>query len=323
MTSTSYVRSGLHKGLLLAGPLALSVHCDSGPREPGVTELTVNIEPTGTFVRELNECLVDQDACIALCDRILVEQGYVEHPGDAEIYRCSVSKKASFVEVRMSYSDYPVSVGCGVVMVQPGSTPTSIGSHYAASAQLEGASVYAFARLARDLRRHEAPSQLVLAAVRAAADEVRHTRLTSRLAHAWGARPRPPGRDIHPNRDLFTLCLDNAVDGCVHETFGAAIAAHQARTAQDRFIRSTMESIARDEVRHARLAAAIDRWARPRLGQAQREAVETAARHASHVLAVSQTSAPNDVSELAGFPSATDAQAFAADLEAARRVRCS
>ena len=323
MKPTSRVRSGLHKGLLLAGPLALSVHCDAGGREAGVTELTINLELASTFVRELDACLVDQAACVALCERILVEQGYVDHPGAAEIYQCSVTKRDSLVEVRMSYGDYPVSVGCGVVMVQPRSTRTSIGSHYAALAQLEAASVYAFARLARDLRRHDAPVPLVRAAMKAAADEVRHTRLTTMLAYAWGARPRPPRRDLQPSRDLFTLGLDNAVDGCVHETFGAAIAAHQARTAQDSSIRSTMVSIARDEARHAALAEAIDRWVRPRLGQAQREAVETAARQASHELAVSQTSAPEDVSDLAGFPSAADAQALATALEAARRVRSS
>jgi hypothetical protein len=322
MKHTSHLRSGLHNGLLLAAPLTLATQCDSREHETGVTELTVEIEPA-EFVQELNECLMDQEACVALCDRILVEQGYTEYPGEAEIHRCTVTKKAASVEVSISYSPYPMAVGCGVVTVEPASTPTSIGSHYAALAELEGASVYAFARLARDLRRHDASSRLVHAAVRAVGDEARHTRMASMLAYAWGATPRPPRSHSHTDRDLFALCLDNAVDGCVHETFGASIAAHQARTAKDPFIRSIMESIARDERRHAALAEAIDRWARPRLRHDQREAVEMAARDAAHVLASSQKDAPHEVSELAGFPSAVEAQALVEALEAVRRARWS
>ena len=321
MKHRSYGRTVWRNGILLAVPLATSVQCESPEPGAGATELKVVINPT-QFTEELNECLADQEACIELCDRILVEQGYIDYPGAAWIHECSVNKTPSSVEVEMSYT-YPASVGCGVVSVQPESARTSIGSHFAALTELEAGSVYAFARLARDLRRHGAPPDLVSAAVLAADDEVRHTRQVSALAHAWGGTPRRPQCSTEPDRDLFALCLENTIDGCVHETFGAAIANRQARTAQDPYIRSVMQSIARDEMRHAALAEDIDSWARPQLGQLQQQTVERAANQAAEQLAVSQKNAPASVSELAGFPPAKEAQALARALEARRRIRTS
>jgi hypothetical protein len=222
-------------------------------------------------------------------------------------------------EVRIRYSDYIESVGCSVIMVRPGDNP--MGAHFAALAQLEAESVYAFAQLARDLQRHDAPFHLVHAATKAAQDELRHTYLSSRLAGLWGARALAPRRGRHTDRDLFALCLDNAVEGCVYETFGAAVATHQAETAQDPFVRSTMETIARDERRHAALADVVDRWARRCLSPSQRDVVEAAAVDAARGLAASQHEAPECVSTLAGFPLAPRARAMASELEAARRAR--
>ena len=313
-------RSSLRRGLLVGAPVALSIQCDAPQDETtNLNELVVHIEP-GQFTEALNACLADDDACLELCDQILVEHGYTSHPGEAEIFVCNVTKQPSTVEVEISYSPYPVSVGCGVVMVDPVSEPTSIGAHYAALAELEEASVYSFIRLARDLQRHGAPAELVLDAVEAAHDEARHVAHATTLARAWGGTPPPRRRGEVGQRDLFTLAMENAVDGGVHETFGAAIAAHQAREARDPFIQSTMASIARDEARHAALARVVDRWARPRLLPDQRQAIEEAARAAAHQLAPDQRDAPATVAELAGFPSADQARALARELEARRRA---
>jgi hypothetical protein len=91
------MRSCLHNGLLLAAPVALSVQCTSHDRD-GPTEVTVEIEP-GPFATELNACLADQAACVALCDRVLVEQGYTDYPDAVSINECSVAKKATHASV--------------------------------------------------------------------------------------------------------------------------------------------------------------------------------------------------------------------------------
>ena len=314
----------MRNGVLFGAPLALSIQCDSPDEDPTtVNELVVEIDPGAPFTEALNACLADRDACVALCDQILVEHGYTSAAGEVPILECNVTKRPASVEVEIVYEGYPVAVGCGVVTVNPSTQPTSIGSHYAALAELEASSVYAFVGLARDLRRHGAPPRLVEAALRAAQDEARHAHLAVVLARAWGGTPRPAPRDLQPDRDLPALCVDNAVDGCIRETFGAAIAAHQAENARDPFIRSIMTSIARDEQRHAALAAAIDRWARPRLSAPQRRALEALARREARRLAASQRDAPGAVVKLAGFPTTTVARALARGLEQERRARWS
>ncbi|WP_052351079.1 ferritin-like domain-containing protein [Myxococcus stipitatus] len=140
-----------------------------------------------------------------------------------------------------------------------------LGMLFAHAAWLEAASVPAFLRLADELRAHGAPERLIQAARRSAADEVRHTRVMRELAHRHGATM--PEVDLAPfqSRDLEAMCLENATEGCVREAYGALVAGWQARTANDEEVRQAMTAIARDELRHAELAWAVDDWATERL----------------------------------------------------------
>lgn len=150
--------------------------------------------------------------------------------------------------------------------------PRSLGQFFANAAHLEAASVPAFAQLARELAAHGAPASLIRAAHRARADEVRHTRATAALARRFGAAPIVPVVAPPRLRDLRAMALDNATEGCVRETFGAAIASVQARAAEDDAVRRIMRVIAVEETRHAELSWAIDRFAMGRLScQGRRE----------------------------------------------------
>ena len=62
-----------------------------------------------------------------------------------------------------------------------------LAAFFARSAWLEAASVGAFRRLARELRAHGAPDELIAAAKACALDEIRHARLMARLAKKHGA----------------------------------------------------------------------------------------------------------------------------------------
>lgn len=143
-------------------------------------------------------------------------------------------------------------------------------------AQLEAASVPAFRALHADLARLRAPRRL-LSAVRAAArDEVRHARAVGRAAERFGARvPRALVAPMAP-RTLEQLAIENAEEGCVRETFGAAIAAVQAERATDGAVRCIMRVIAREELRHAALAWDIARWLDAKLDGAGRARVRDA-----------------------------------------------
>ena len=145
--------------------------------------------------------------------------------------------------------------------------------HFAVASQLEAASVFAFARLARELRHHRAPRKLIAAARRSRRDEVRHARATAALARR--RVPRVAAGPMHV-RALEEIAIENAVEGCVRETFGAATAWWRALHARDANVRATYLRIARDETRHAALAHHIDGWVRARLSRSARERVAAA-----------------------------------------------
>jgi hypothetical protein len=158
----------------------------------------------------------------------------------------------------------------GLARVRAICAPTAIGGYFARMAHDEAASVHAFHRMRDELAAHGAPSALVRAAERSARDEVRHARAMARHARRHGAMiPAPRVRRCGP-RSLEAIARENAVEGCVLETFGALIAAWQAAHAPDPALRRTFARIAADEARHAALAWAVARWSEDRLGTAAR-----------------------------------------------------
>jgi hypothetical protein len=154
-----------------------------------------------------------------------------------------------------------------------------LAAHFARSAELEAASVHAFETLVWELQAHGAPAALLARAVAAGRDEIRHAGAVARLARCYGGRARWPrvARAAAP-RSLEAVALENAVEGCVRETYGALIAAHQACSASSRRVRALYARIARDETRHAALSLDVAAWALPQLSAAARTRVATASR---------------------------------------------
>jgi hypothetical protein len=155
-------------------------------------------------------------------------------------------------------------------------SPTALGAYFARMAHDEAASVHAFRRMAHELAEHDAPSVLVLAATRSAGDEERHARMMARHARAHGATvPAPRVRRGRP-RSLEAIARENAVEGCINETFGALILHWQAAHAREASVRRTFARLAADETRHAALSWAVARWAEGRLDAAGRARVSAA-----------------------------------------------
>jgi hypothetical protein len=106
-----------------------------------------------------------------------------------------------------------------------------LGALFARIARLEAASVPAFERLEEELRAFGAPAALLAGCRRAARDEIRHARTMTALARRHGAEPEVPVLSAIAPRDLETIARENAVEGCVRETYGALVATHQAMNA--------------------------------------------------------------------------------------------
>jgi hypothetical protein len=75
-------------------------------------------------------------------------------------------------------------------------------------------------------------------------------------ALAGASVPSPRVRHTRA-RSLDAVACENAVEGCVHETFGAAVAVMQSERAREPSCRDAMKRIAADEIRHAELAWAV------------------------------------------------------------------
>jgi hypothetical protein len=198
---------------------------------------------------------------------------------------------------------------------------TSLGTYLAAAAQLEGASVVAFRRLRRELRAHGAPRRLLRSASRAARDERRHARRVGALARRCGEQAETPEVSQYGVRSLQELAIENAVEGCVRETFGALVATWQASHARDAGVRATMRDIARDETRHAALAWDVAQWAERRLPLAERERVtEARARALRDLKAQADIEPARELVEALGLPTAAQAARLIDAMVRALRV---
>jgi hypothetical protein len=193
----------------------------------------------------------------------------------------------------------------------------AVGQYFASMAQLEAASVGAFRVLAAELAAHGAPAHLRVAAKRAARDEVRHARVMRGLARKNGTTvPRGKPVAVRP-RSLEAIAIENAVEGCVRETFGALLATLQARLAKDADVREVMVGIATDETRHASLGWSVAAWALPRLDEAGRARVAAARAAAVAELLGEVQQEPAEELRVVGLPSAAQARQLMVEMKRA------
>jgi hypothetical protein len=260
-------------------------------------------------------CTQQAMSCGRLCTEILVAAKPMGYSG-AGIFTCELgcdSEGGAVATIKYSTAvpgRRPEGFTGGVAS-GPG---TRLADFWAGCAMLEGVSIAAFAVLEADLRRHAAPATLIARARHARRDEGRHFRLMRRLAQECGARPiRLPRTTAVPARTLEEVAMENAIEGCVGETFSAAVALWQGATARQLSVRRTMSGIAADEIAHAELAWAVDVWARDRLGPPARRRLDQARARAGEML-VNASTAPVDPTLVreAGLPDRTAAAGIAA-----------
>ena len=176
----------------------------------------------------------------------------------------------------------------------------------------------AFRILRDEFRANGAQKKLVRAAARAARDEVRHARATGALARRYGATPRPAAIERGALRSIEAMALENAVEGCVRETYGALLATRQAEHATNPVVRASMKRIARDETQHAALSWRIASWLDTRLSPEAKRQVEQAKQTAARDLlsSVATEGALSFAAEL-GLPAPAEARLLAEKMQQA------
>eukprot|EP00571_Detonula_confervacea_P017166 CAMPEP_0172309484 /NCGR_PEP_ID=MMETSP1058-20130122/9749_1 /TAXON_ID=83371 /ORGANISM="Detonula confervacea, Strain CCMP 353" /LENGTH=973 /DNA_ID=CAMNT_0013022113 /DNA_START=8 /DNA_END=2929 /DNA_ORIENTATION=- len=153
-----------------------------------------------------------------------------------------------------------------------------LGEEWTKSALGEHASVASFAAFSIALMTNQAPSNLVEDSLKAALDEVRHTKTSFDIASklmrkSVGPGPLPPSSHQF-NHDLTTLAMSVAKEGCVDETLSALAAAAEVELIDDVlkngvaegnkyfgiasellvWIRDELHTISMDESNHSALA---------------------------------------------------------------------
>jgi Mn-containing catalase len=120
-----------------------------------------------------------------------------------------------------------------------------------------------------------------------------------------------------PVRPLFEVALENAVEGCVRETYGAAQARWQVERAAWPALRAAMEAIAEEELSHAELAFEVAAWLDARLTpQEQARLAMARAQEIAHLREALSVEAAAAVRDAVGLPSAAQALALHARLQA-------
>jgi len=200
---------------------------------------------------------------------------------------------------------------CAIGRLPAGQTPRAIPKRVAPVAdffsevtRLEESAVAAFDIMIDELVGLGAPVVLVDAARRARADEVRHTSMMGELACAFGGEPnRSEPVTLESARTPYEIALENAVEGCVRETYGALVAAHQANAAADPAVARAMQVVADDEIRHAELSWALAGWLEPQLTGEERRAFDVAKREAvADLRALAGAPVDRSLVEYAGMP---------------------
>lgn len=146
------------------------------------------------------------------------------------------------------------------------------------TAQMEHASIAAFARFALELLALGAPSDLIMRTNAAMVDETNHTRMAFALASAYRGKPVGPGRlnidkAMAEGDDVVSILRRVIREGCVGETVAAVEAGEAATRASDPVVRKALETIAADESAHAELAWRTVKWALQTFGADVRDAI--------------------------------------------------
>ncbi len=154
-----------------------------------------------------------------------------------------------------------------------GESASELGHYCAIAHVMEAISIPAFARLTAELADFAAPTSLVTRAKQAQFDEMVHAEVMSTLRKQLGATELSFEVATFEKRSLYAMLSENAVEGCVLETFAALRATYQSAHATHLPLRLALQKIALDETRHAELAWDVHRWGMSQLTKFQQQEI--------------------------------------------------
>jgi hypothetical protein len=183
-----------------------------------------------------------------------------------------------------------------------------LGQYLADMTAMETAAITAFYYLSLELKAYDAPAELIARAQQAILEETRHSEMAALLAASFDADMPEVMVDDFCLRSLYEIALENAVEGCVNETFAAACGLWQSEYAQLDVFRKVISHITEEEMGHAELSWKIHQWIMPQLSEVQQEQIRIAQAKAVDSLVSDFKQESNPVLQQAfGLPTKDDA----------------
>lgn len=183
-----------------------------------------------------------------------------------------------------------------------------LGQYLADMTAMETAAITSFYYLSRELEAYKAPAELIARARQAVLEETRHSEIAALLAASFDAEMPDVSVDEFCLRSLYEIALENAVEGCVNETFAAACGLWQSEYAQLDVFRQVIGHITEEEIGHAALSWEIHQWIMSQLSEFQQEQIRVAQADAIGRLASEFKQESNPVLQQAfGLPTKDDA----------------
>ena len=171
-----------------------------------------------------------------------------------------------------------------IAKLQKATGASELARYFVRAYHAEASSVAAFLQLRAELQAHGLSKALQERCAQAALEEVHHARMMAKLAGDEGCDLPTLDFGHLPKRSLFELAMDNAVEGCIFETFSALKAQYQAQHATDTRLLALMKVIARDETAHAQLAWDIHQSLMARLSKVEQKQIQEAQQQALQAL---------------------------------------
>ncbi len=208
-----------------------------------------------------------------------------------------------------------IPVGAHIQAQTPNEIPSVLGAYFSNMAAMETAAITAFRYLVRELEAYQAPDELVQMARLAVDEEIDHAEMAGLLSEAYRTPVPEVKVDDFQLRSLFKIALENAVEGCVNETFAAACGIWQHEHAEHEVFRAVMGRVAEEESGHADLSWKIHRWVMPQLSEAERQHIYQAQQEAVADLENSFKVENDEALRLAvGLPDVADAARLIREL---------
>lgn len=315
MIRTPSLRTILARSLVAVMALEASACCEG---EPPAESRVVQLRESMKWNALVENCREDESQCESLC-RLVMQEIESETSFEHHIfYRCELDDTASVPRLHMEYDD---GSSCGRRAMVDAARPVRENQHGDASyfvraALLEAEAVQAFHEMAGHLLGFGAPDSLVQRCRKAAQEELGHALSIGRIAREISGDPTvlPTLRSgdqiwrdarlgvaVHAPT-LFDFAEHNAVEGCVRESLGAAVALWQSLHTSDPELRRTLAFIAEEEVAHAELSWEIDSWCRSQLSEDEARALDASKRRAGADLWHRLSANDNESGALAGLP---------------------